>query len=285
VLASPKYHHPDLIALLLPLGVRLCHSPVQLLAGTVAYVCGTMARFSQSSFNSTAQLTSLGAQPQAPKLFARRVLLLSAGRSLPTMLHKPPHIAPIEMRNHARPGSATRLYPCSLADVACFSCFVVFAILLQSAGELSPASDGIVSAETRGTSPFHRDCTAPFHAVLLQGFGGSPLTSDSFMLPPLRRVLPCVAFAVLLQGVGESPLASDGFMLLRGPVRGGLAAATAGGRVLLLDSRTKWQVGAPAGLPYQVMHLIAGLLGPRGGGVRATWSGRGVQQLHSLLAL
>lgn len=42
---------------------------------------------------------------------------------------------------------------------------------------------------------------------------------------------------------GGSPLASDGFMLLRGPVRGGLAAATAGGRVLLLDSRTKWQVG------------------------------------------
>jgi hypothetical protein len=38
----------------------LCHSPVQLLAGTVAYVCGTMTRLSQSSFShSTAQLTSL----------------------------------------------------------------------------------------------------------------------------------------------------------------------------------------------------------------------------------
>jgi hypothetical protein len=40
------------------------------------------------------------------------------------------------------------------------------------------------------------------------------------------------------------PVASDGLLLLRGPVRGGLAAATAGGRVLLMDSRSKWQVGA-----------------------------------------
>lgn len=46
------------------------------------------------------------------------------------------------------------------------------------------------------------------------------------------------------QAPGELPIASDGFMLLRGPVRGGLAAATAAGRVLLLDARTKWQVGA-----------------------------------------
>ena len=46
------------------------------------------------------------------------------------------------------------------------------------------------------------------------------------------------------QALGDMPLASDGFMLLRGPVRGGLAAATAGGRVLLLDPRAKWQAGA-----------------------------------------
>jgi hypothetical protein len=40
-------------------------------------------------------------------------------------------------------------------------------------------------------------------------------------------------------------VAGDGLSLLRGPVghRGAVAAATAAGRVLLIDLRTNWQVG------------------------------------------
>lgn len=56
------------------------------------------------------------------------------------------------------------------------------------------------------------------------------------------------ALLLLLLLTVQTPTASgDGLLLLRGPVgtRGTVAAATPGGRVLLLDTRTSWQVRQP----------------------------------------
>jgi hypothetical protein len=59
----------------------------------------------------------------------------------------------------------------------------------------------------------------------------------------VRDAWPDVCVHVLT--LQEDAVASDGLAMLRGPVghRGVVAAATAGGRLLLLDPRTKWQVG------------------------------------------
>jgi hypothetical protein len=62
---------------------------------------------------------------------------------------------------------------------------------------------------------------------------------------PSHQHAPHATAATPTRRPQEAPVAADGLQMLRGPVGrggGGCAAATAGGRVLLLDARSKWQV-------------------------------------------
>eukprot|EP00775_Hariotina_reticulata_P003367 gene3367-3642_t len=105
---------------------------------------------------------------------------------------------------------------------------------------LIAASSGVLHTLDLITNKLAQQCMKPQEMLGSLGVSGDPGQCDSLSLL-LWRFEDLYALRPLQH---RTPAAStDGLVLLRGPIghRGAVAAATGGGRLLLLDSRTTWQ--------------------------------------------